>query len=129
MVDETAGGRVTESLPRNQRIQKRRDFLRAYEEGLKSFGRYVVLFTLPNELGHPRVGVTVTRKLGRAVARNRAKRWVREIFRRNRARIGADETSLDLVVNVKPSAADATYLEFAADFERALRKALRPAGQ
>jgi len=112
------------SLPRSHRIQKRRDFLRAYEGGDKTFGRFVVVFTIANDLGHPRLGVTVTRKLGNATARNRAKRWVKETFRTRRAAVVGD-VSVDFVVNVKPVAREAAFSVFSSDVVRTLRRAAK----
>lgn len=118
-----AGVRPSEGLPRSGRIQKRADFLRAYENGTKTHGRFVVVFVLANDRGEPRIGVTATRKYGNAVVRNRAKRWVREVFRRVRLPLGLATKHVDVVVNVKPSAADAEYRDFASDLERTLEKA------
>lgn len=123
-MDNEAVTRVTESLPRSHRIRKRRDFLRAYEGGDKTFGRFVVVFTIANDLGHPRIGVTVTRKLGSATARNRAKRWVREVFRTRRVAV-ADQLPLDFVVNVKPVAHKAAFSEFSSDLVRTLKRAAK----
>ncbi|HEY0590490.1 MAG TPA: ribonuclease P protein component [Thermoanaerobaculia bacterium] len=117
----------SEALPRKERIAKRRDFLRAYEQGVRQFGRFSVVFVAPNDLGHSRVGVTATKKLGKAIVRNRTKRWVREIYRRNRAPLGLDRHSLDFVVNVKGSAAVAPFQEFSSDLVRTLRRALAAA--
>jgi len=55
------------------------------------------VFALPNDLGHSRLGVTASRKVGNAVRRNRAKRIVRELFRRNQALL---VDNWDVVVNV-----------------------------
>jgi len=118
-----AGVRLSEGLPRSGRIQKRADFLRAYENGTKTHGRFVVVFLLGNDRGEPRIGVTVTKKFGKAVLRNRAKRWVREVFRRARLPLGISTKKVDIVVNVKPSAADAEFRDFAADLTRTLEKA------
>ncbi len=54
------------------------------------------MFGLPNEEGGPRLGITVTRKVGNAVRRNRIKRVFREIFRQNLHQLDA---ALDLVIN------------------------------
>ena len=113
----------SEVLPKKERIAKRRDFLRAYETGFKQFGRYSVVFALRNDLGHPRLGVTATRKLGRAHDRNRIKRWVREIYRRHRSTLGLTAIPVDFVVNIKAGAAASTYADFSRDLTRILGKA------
>ena len=118
-----AGVRPSEGLPRSGRIQKRADFLRAYENGTKTHGRFVVVFVLGNERDESRIGVTVTKKFGNAVVRNRAKRGVREVFRRVRLPLGISTKKVDIVVNVKPSATDVEFRDFATDLERTLEKA------
>jgi ribonuclease P protein component len=51
---------------------------------------------MPNALGHCRLGLTVTRKAGPSVTRNRIKRALREAFRRNRHKL---DRPMDLVIN------------------------------
>lgn len=111
-----------EGLPKQKRLAKRREFLRVYESGHKLFSRYCVLFFTGNDLPYSRVGITVTRKLGKANVRNRLKRWSREVYRRQRASLGLDQNALDLVINIKPSAAEASFGDFSADLQRALQK-------
>jgi ribonuclease P protein component len=123
MAAPLAGDRPSEELPRSGRIQKRADFLLAYENGAKTHGRFVVVFIRGNGRDESRMGVTVTKKLGKAVARNRAKRWVREVYRRARLQAPLSGKRIDIVVNVKPSAADAPFREFAADLARTLERA------
>ena len=53
-------------------------------------GRYATLFGLANQQSCGRLGIAATKKLGGAVLRNRAKRVVREIFRRNKLAPGYD---------------------------------------
>ena len=112
-----------EALPKERKLAKRREFLRVYESGRKLFSRYCVLFFLANELPHSRIGVTATKKLGKANERNRVKRWVRETYRRSREPLGLDGHSLDFVVNVKPNAAQAAFRDFREDLEKVLRRA------
>jgi ribonuclease P protein component len=111
-----------EALPKSRRLAKRREFLHVYEAGRKLFSRYTVLFYIVNALPHSRLGVTATKKLGKANVRNRLKRWTREVYRRHRAPLGLDARALDLVINVKPNAAEATFAEFSADLARLLQK-------
>lgn len=113
----------TQAFPKRERIAKRRDFVRIYDEGRRVFSRYSVVFVAPNEVGHPRLGITVTRKMGKANERNRLKRWVREVYRRRRSDLGLLNLPVDLVVNVKAAARAAKYAEFAEDLAEALGRA------
>jgi ribonuclease P protein component len=61
----------------------------------KRVGRLCIIFSLPNELGRKRLGIIASKKIGNAVARNRAKRIIREIFRQIKHRI---EPALDIVI-------------------------------
>ena len=70
-----------EGFPRTHRLRKRSEFERVYAEGTKQVVSNFVLFTRPNGLEYPRLGITATRRLGNAVVRNRARRLVREAFR------------------------------------------------
>jgi ribonuclease P protein component len=111
-----------QTFVREERIAKRSDFTRTYEGGRKQFGRYVVVFALDTERGLCRLGITATRKVGKAHLRNRMKRWVRECYRLHREKLGLDRRSIDFVVNIKPSAGDALYANFCADLVRSLQR-------
>ena len=113
---------MSEALPKSKRLAKRREFLRTYETGRKLFSRYSVLFFAANDLPYTRLGITATKKLGKANVRNRIKRWTREVYRRQREPLGLDARSLDLVVNVKPNAGEATFREYAEDLTRILQR-------
>ena len=97
-------------FPRACRLRSRRQFLTVYERGQRVSSRSFTLFGLSNGLKSCRLGVTVTRKVGGAIARNRIKRVLREIFRRNRTRL---QPALDLVINAHRSidASDGERLE------------------
>ena len=100
-------------FPRSCRLTARRQFLAVYDMGQRVTSRSFLLFGLPNAVGHPRLGITVTRKVGNAVRRNRAKRLLREVFRRHRLRLAP---ALDLVVNARPGMEALTYTELEAEF-------------
>ena len=114
-----------ETLPKEKRLAKRREFLHVYETGRKWFSRYCVVFAAPNERPYSRIGITATKKLGKAAVRNRLKRWTREVYRRQRDPLSLDSHSLDVIVNVKPNAADAQFREYRDDLQRALQKVVR----
>ncbi|MFP5246654.1 MAG: ribonuclease P protein component [Thermoanaerobaculia bacterium] len=119
----------SEALPKQRRLAKRREFVRVYETGQKQFSRYSVLFFAANDLPHSRIGITATKKLGKANVRNRLKRWTREVYRRQREPLGLDAQSLDIVVNVKPNAADTTFDEYSRDLGRALERVVTGAAR
>ena len=123
-MEQTAeAGSRSEALPKQKRLAKRREFLRVYETGRKLFSRYSVLFFAANELSYSRIGITATKKVGKANVRNRLKRWTREVYRAQRPVLGLDDRSLDVVVNVKPNAADATFNDYSRDLARVLARA------
>jgi ribonuclease P protein component len=119
----------SEALPKEIRLTKRREFVRVYDKGQKSFSRYSVLFIAANDLPHSRIGITATKKSGKANVRNRLKRWTREVYRRKREPLGLDALSLDIVVNVKPNAAATTFQEFDRDLTRGLERLVADASR
>ena len=68
-------------LPAEHRVKRRRDFLSINKSGRLSRCPHFLVFTLKHPDGPTRLGVTVTRKIGGAVVRNRIKRHLREFFR------------------------------------------------
>lgn len=111
-------GRRTEALPRQKRLAKRREFLHVYETGRKLFSRYSVVFFAANGLGYSRIGITTTKKIGKANVRNKLKRWTREVYRRERDPLRFDECALDVVVNVKANATEATFDDYRRELGR-----------
>ena len=109
-----------------ERIRQRADFKRVYELGRRLQGRYSTIFLLPNERGICRLGIAATRKLGGAVERNRAKRLIREVFRRNKIAHG-----FDVVVVPRRGLTDASLTVLEGDYnaiiERQLGRTNRPA--
>jgi len=69
------------SLKKTERIAKKADFERLWRRGKKIHGDYLVVAYCPNRLEKTRLGVTVSKKVGCAVVRNRIKRLIREYFR------------------------------------------------
>jgi ribonuclease P protein component len=72
-----------QGLPPSRRLRKRPEFEKAYEEGHKVVTPQFALYVRPNGLPHSRLGITTTRRLGKAVVRNRARRLVREAYRKH----------------------------------------------
>jgi len=106
------------TLRPHERIRRRVDFKRIYDRGNKSHGRFLTLFAFPNGLAHARLGVAATRKLGNAVVRNRAKRLIRDVFRRNKPAPG-----FDIVIVAKRDLLDAPLASLDAEYLRNLSRA------
>jgi ribonuclease P protein component len=105
----------------NERIRRRADFQHVYEHGMRIRSRYATLFILANSLEVSRLGIAATRKLGGAVERNRAKRLIREVFRRNKIASG-----FDVIVVPKRELLDASLTVLEADYRRSLERRVRP---
>ncbi|CAB1082816.1 hypothetical protein JY97_07915 [Alkalispirochaeta odontotermitis] len=71
-------------LTKADRILKRREYLALAESRRRIQNEHFIAIFSPNRLGRSRIGITVTKKVGPAVKRNRIKRLVREHFRLNR---------------------------------------------
>lgn len=122
-----------QGFPARLRLKQRRDFLRVQQTGHKHHVRHFLVFVAarPDDPKDPKVelasesptrlGITVTRKIGNAVMRNRIKRLVREAFRRNRSRL---PSGLDLVWVAKQQAAEVEYADVVADFEALIGRGL-----
>ena len=91
-------------MNKRERLRVRRDFLAVYRRGRAWTHRFLVLRTLPNGLPHNRYGFVVSKRLGKAVARNRLKRRLREGVRPLTIRPG-----WDVVLLARPPAATARY--------------------
>jgi len=110
---------MNEQLRRNERIRSRKDFSVLYREGVRLRGRLFSLVFRPNGLGYGRFGVVVSRKVGKAVVRNRVKRSFRDIYRRNKQRLPG---STDVIVLTRPEVALASRQVLEKSFLEALEK-------
>jgi ribonuclease P protein component len=106
-----------------ERIRRRPEFERVYNQGVRIQARFMTLFVLPNAGDAARLGVAATRKLGSAVIRNRAKRLAREVFRRSK-----DRTGLDIVIVPRLGMLDASFATLQHDLEQALARTGRSSG-
>jgi ribonuclease P protein component len=79
MPDEQPPHRYT--FPRSHRLSGSPAFDRVFDAQMRKNAGPLIVFTLPNGLPHSRLGLSVSRRVGTAVKRNRIKRYIREAFR------------------------------------------------
>ena len=105
---DVPGPGVDRRFRRADRVRLHREYDRIYQQGRRAAARLVLLHAVANGLERARLGITVGRRVGPAVRRNRLKRWVRETFRLHRADL---PPGFDLVVQLRPEAATASHAE------------------
>lgn len=108
-------------LPRRARLLNRGHFDRVFKQGRKLVDRRLVVWILPAPAGvsNSRIGLSVSRKVGGAVQRNRVKRLLREAFRRATRSISLP---VDMVVLARPAAPPATLDEARHSLDRVLAR-------
>ena len=109
-------------FPPEVRIRQRAEFDTTFRKGRRVSQKHLVMIGRPNDQGFARLGLSAGRRVGGAVVRNRVKRRLRELFRRN-ARLRHE--CVDLVVHVRPSAATASFVELTVEFNNSARKLAR----
>lgn len=108
----------SERFSKDRRVRRRGEFQRVFDLSLRMKGRYLTMLVGPNDAGTARLGIVASRKLGDAVRRNRAKRLIREVFRRSEA----PKRGMDVVVIPRRELLDAAYADFEADFRNTLKR-------
>jgi len=107
-----------ERLPRAARVRLRSDYLTIQNRGRRVSGTNLMVFAVS---GTGRMGITVSRKVGGAVVRNRVKRRLRHLVRPHLDRLPA---GTDIVVRALPAAATKAYADLQVDLDAALSAAL-----
>lgn len=96
------------SFSKNKRLLNRKDFVNLNRVGERYQTAHFTLLLTQNELGITRLGITVSKKIGNAVKRNKVKRLIREFFRLYKAHF---PDGCDMVIVAKKGASDLNFWE------------------
>lgn len=125
-MDGSAADRRPGARRKRRRLSRSGEFDRVYREGRSHASRYFVVYSFPRaEPGEPRLGVSVGRKVGGAVDRNRVKRMLREAFWSAAADL---PEAHDFVIVARPDSGPLASDRGAAGIAEALQDLLRDAG-
>ncbi|MBI4311700.1 MAG: ribonuclease P protein component [Chloroflexi bacterium] len=106
------------SLPRERRLRRPADFQAVRNSGRSWSSALLVIRIRQNGLGVTRLGFSVSKRVGKAVARNKVKRRLREYIRQTRLQPG-----WDIVVIARPATVQASYERLALEGRELLTKA------
>ena len=108
-----------QGFPRTARLLRRADFEAVYSGGKRRSSAQFVVFCRPTGAkGRSRFGISIKKAIGGAVVRNRIRRRIREILRRNSSEI---PTGWDLVIHPRRSVASASFAPLATELVSLLR--------
>jgi ribonuclease P protein component len=104
-----------------QTLRNSQQFRRVYDQGHKFHTPFFSAFILRSEGDERRYGITVTRKIGGAVIRNRCKRRLREIIRKYKL-CDSSLGGFDLVLNVKAGSEKADFNQLEMAFSQVMER-------
>jgi ribonuclease P protein component len=108
-------------VKREQRLRAPQDFARVRSSAVRGWPHpLLVMYEVANDLGHSRVGITVSGRVGKAVVRNGIRRRVREAMRQ---RLPGIQPGRDMVIVMRPPSATATWPELCHALDTVLGRA------
>ena len=108
-----------QTFSKDARIRKKREYLTVYQQGVRNDSRNFIIITCRNQSGLSRLGITVSKKVGDAVRRNRIKRLLREFFRLHKKQFSPSQ---DIVIIAKKDIPILTYQDVCKELESLFTK-------
>ncbi|MHB8069865.1 MAG: ribonuclease P protein component [Desulfobaccales bacterium] len=106
----------TARFTKEDRLLRRAEFLRAIAQGRRLHTRHFSITLAPAPAGRPRLGLVVTKRMGKAVRRNRVRRLLREFFRLHRDGLPPE----DIIIMAKKGAPTLDYHQVQEELSRVL---------
>ena len=103
----------------SESLKKNRDFQSVYRKGKPYGNKYLVMYLLANDLGRNRVGISVSKKVGKSVVRSHVTRLIRESYRSMEAEL---KRGYDIVVIARVSCNEASYWEVRDSLRHLMKK-------
>ncbi len=100
-------------------IKKNKDFKKVYKYGKSYADKNLVFFILKNNVKKTRIGITTAKKINKAVVRNKIRRRLKEIVRKNLDSIKSD---YDVVVMCRVRSMESTYKDLENSFIKLAKK-------
>lgn len=116
------GDMAAEQFPKEERVRRRREYLTIQRRGEKVHLEQLLAFVRAGEPQRRRIGITVSKKVGKAVERNRVKRLVREAWRRNKQ---AFPLGKDVVFVAKRNASESSFTKIEEQLLKLGRRLMR----
>ena len=100
-------------------IKSSRDFTRAFRKGKSSGDKLLVVYILPNRLDSNKIGISIGKKVGKSVHRNRVKRLLREGYRLIEENL---KVGFDIVFMPRQGSKDASFSDFASSMNKSFKR-------
>lgn len=105
-------------MKKEYRVKKSQDFDNIIRKKQSFANRQFVIYYQENKLDHMRLGISVSKKLGKAHERNKLKRYVRESFKTRKDFL----KNYDIIIIVRPAAKGLSFLEFGSSIDHVLKR-------
>lgn len=105
-------------MNKHQRIKKNKEFQHVFKKGKSFANRQFIVYVLKSEQPEFRLGLSVSKKVGNAVARNRVKRYIRQTFLELKDDL---LPNADYIIIARPQAATLDFHESKKSLEHVLR--------